>query len=61
MMDDLNIPIIGRYDHWIIWNIPICNTIPESISLGKQITKPFPAIQGIGYEKHRYRGQKHQE
>jgi Raf kinase inhibitor-like YbhB/YbcL family protein len=58
MMDDLDIAIIGRYNHWIIWNVPICNIIPESISFGKQITEPFPAIQGIAYGKHRYRGPK---
>ncbi len=58
MLDDLDIPIIGRYNHWIIWNIPVCNTIPESISFGKRISEPFPAIQGIAYGKHRYRGPK---
>lgn len=58
MMDDLDIPIFKNYNHWIIWNIPVCNTIPEAISYGKQITKPFPAVQGIAYGKHQYRGPK---
>lgn len=57
-MDDLDIPIIGRYNHWIIWNIPVCNTIPEAINFGSQIADPFHAVQGIGYGKHRYRGPK---
>lgn len=57
-LDDLNVPIIGRYNHWIIWNIPVCNAIPEAISSGSQITEPFPATQGVAYGKHRYRGPK---
>ncbi|MDD4844123.1 MAG: YbhB/YbcL family Raf kinase inhibitor-like protein [Anaerotignum sp.] len=57
-MDDLDIPFIKCYNHWIIWNIPICNSIPEGIPFGKKIDVPFSAVQGLAYGKHGYRGPK---
>lgn len=57
-MDDLDIPMIRSYNHWIIWNIPVYSVIPEAICSGSQITEPFQAVQGIAYGKHCYRGPK---
>lgn len=30
-MDDLDIPFISEYCHWVIWNIPRLERIPENI------------------------------
>jgi len=34
IMDDLDVPIVGVYNHWTIWNIPPQNLIPEGIPHG---------------------------
>lgn len=34
VMDDLDIPFIKAFNHWIIWNIPAVNEIPENIPHG---------------------------
>jgi Raf kinase inhibitor-like YbhB/YbcL family protein len=44
-----------KFCHWIIWNIPARDTIPENIAKDPIITRPFDAVQGkndkgtIGY------------
>lgn len=56
IMDDLDIPLIPAYCHWLIWNIPRREELPEQIPHG------FPVlgrgIQGVAYGRHRYRGPK---
>lgn len=56
IMDDLDIPLIPAYCHWLIWNIPRREELPEQIPHG------FPvlgrAVQGVAYGQHRYRGPK---
>lgn len=56
IMDDLDIPMIEAYNHWIIWNLPVTNKIPENIPYGEKC--PNGAVQGLAYGKHRYRGPK---
>lgn len=56
VMDDLNIPFIREYTHWLIWNLPAEEVIPENIPYGTDC--PNGATQGIGYGKNRYRGPK---
>ena len=56
IMDDLDIPMVMAYNHWLIWNIPVSNEIPENIPYGSVC--PNGAIQGIAYGKNRYRGPK---
>jgi Raf kinase inhibitor-like YbhB/YbcL family protein len=57
IMDDLdNIQFTRAFNHWIIWNIPIQEIIPEGIPSGKVVETLGGAIQGIGYGKHKYRG-----
>lgn len=34
IMDDLDVPLIGTYNHWVIWNVPIQDVIPEAIPHG---------------------------
>lgn len=57
IMDDLDHPISG-YNHWVIWNIPMQETIPENIPHGSVVDTLGGAVQGIGYGRHRYRGPK---
>ena len=57
VMNDLDHPI-RDYNHWIIWNIPVQETIPENIPHGEKVQSLGGAVQGIGYGKHQYRGPK---
>ena len=56
-MDDMGHPI-PAYNHWVIWNIPVMEIIPENIPHGKVVENLSNAVQGRGYGKHRYRGPK---
>lgn len=58
VMNDLDVPFIGTYNHWLIWQIPAQDHIPENIPHGVSVESLNGAIQGIGYGKHRYRGPK---
>ncbi|GCF93775.1 hypothetical protein NRIC_16660 [Enterococcus florum] len=58
IMDDIDHPLMGVYNHWLIWNIPPQQTIPEAIPKGEKVSTLSGAVQGIGYGKHRYRGPK---
>lgn len=56
IMDDLDIPFISAYNHWLIWNLWPMEEIPENIPYGAGTLEN--AVQGIGYGRHRYRGPK---
>jgi len=58
IMDDLDIPLIQAYNHWLIWNIPKTEKIPENIPYGSPVSSFHNAIQGIAYGINRYRGPK---
>lgn len=58
IMDDLDIPMIKAYNHWIIWNIPKTDKIPENIPQGTIVPSLENAVQGIGYGINQYRGPK---
>lgn len=57
-LDDASHPIFPNYNHWVIWNIPIQNVIPEGIPHGKLVESLGGAVQGIAYGRHRYKGPK---
>ena len=58
IMDDLDIPLVQAYNHWIIWNIPKTEKIPENIPYGSLVPSLHNAMQGIAYGVNRYRGPK---
>lgn len=58
IMDDLDIPLIKAFNHWLIWNIPKRSEIPENIPYGATVPELGNAVQGMGYGNNRYRGPK---
>lgn len=58
IMDDLDIPLIKAYNHWLIWNIPKIDKIPENIPYGSPVSLLHNAMQGAAYGVNRYRGPK---
>lgn len=58
VMDDLDVPMPKGLNHWLIWNIPKSEDIPEDIPYGPVVSSLNNAKQGIGYGRHRYRGPK---
>lgn len=57
-LDDASHPLFPNYNHWVIWNIPVQEIIPEAIQHGKIVESLGDAIQGKAYGKHRYKGPK---
>ena len=58
IMDDLDVPFVKRFNHWLLWNIPVTDIIPEGLPHGEVIHEPFSALQGAAWGMHRYRGPK---
>lgn len=66
IMDDLDVPFVKEYNHWLIFNLPPITTIVENLSkllyhadwLERQSVDYHGTIQGIAYGKHCYRGPK---
>ncbi|EOH76795.1 YbhB/YbcL family Raf kinase inhibitor-like protein [Enterococcus malodoratus] len=58
IVDDVDHPLVGVYNHWLIWNVPVQEVIPAKIPQGEQVSELANAVQGVGYGKHRYRGPK---
>ena len=58
ILDDLDVPWTKNFNHWIIWNIPKTQIIPEGLPAGGKITSPITATQGKAWGKNRYRGPK---
>ena len=56
IMDDLDVPIVGELNHWLIWDLPPESTIAEDIPYGAEC--PNEARQGLAYGQNRYRGPK---
>ena len=55
---DEDMPFTDEYCHWVCWNIPVADRIPQGLSAGAAIEEPFHAVQGVGYGRHKYRGPK---
>ena len=58
ILDDSDVPFMKIFTHWIIWNIPKTDIIPEGLPKGAVIHEPFNACQGAAWGKHCYRGPK---
>lgn len=58
ILDDLDVPFTRQFTHWIIWNIPQTDVIPEGLPKGEKITSPVNACQGIAWGRNGYRGPK---
>jgi hypothetical protein len=57
-LDDVSHSFFPNYNHWVIWNIPVQDIIPEAIPHGTVIADLGGAIQGRAYGKNRYKGPK---
>ncbi len=57
-LDDLGHPIRPGYNHWVAWNIPPIDVLPENIPKGASIEQPVHMEQGLAYGRHCYRGPK---
>ncbi|WP_099468311.1 YbhB/YbcL family Raf kinase inhibitor-like protein [Konateibacter massiliensis] len=57
-LDDASHPIFPNYNHWVIWNIPVQEVIPEGIPRGRSVDSLGGAVQGISYGRNRYKGPK---
>ena len=57
-LDDLGHPIRPGYNHWVAWNLPPVEHLPEHLPQGAFCEQPFPMVQGPAYGKHGYRGPK---
>ena len=58
ILDDLDVPFKKNYNHWLAWNIPNLEIIPEGLPAGAEIDKPIKVCQGTGWGKNCYRGPK---
>ncbi len=56
--DDASHPLFPNYNHWVIWNIPVQEVIPEGIPRSATVDSLGGAIQGIAYGRNRYKGPK---
>ena len=56
-LEDLSLPI-KNYTHWVIWNIPPTDIVPNAIPRGKTVPELGGAVQGRAYGIHRYAGPK---
>ncbi|WP_324196339.1 YbhB/YbcL family Raf kinase inhibitor-like protein [Bombilactobacillus apium] len=57
-MVDWDIPFYKPYPHWLIWNLPVQDTIAANIPPQATKTPASGALQGIAYGKHQYRDPK---
>lgn len=61
VFDDLDIPGLEEYNHWVMWNFPVPKgavdvIIPEGIPAGETVKELGGIMQGVGFGNHKYRG-----
>ena len=56
IMDDLDVPWSANFNHWVIWNIPATESIPENFTNSGTVPELKGAVQGMGFGSNRYRG-----
>lgn len=57
-MDDLDIPMVGEFNHWLLWNVPPVSVIPEGLPGGVLPKSLSGAIRGTAWRGNRYAGPK---
>lgn len=59
LLEDTSHPLFRDFPHWVIWNLPVTDALPEGISPGRETAVlGETAIQGLAYGRHRYAGPK---
>ena len=58
IMDDLDVPMTKEFCHWLLWNIPKTDVIPENVPHGATVESLGGAVQGTAYGVNRYSGPK---
>lgn len=56
VMNDMDHPFVENFNHWLIWNIPVMDSIPACIPEGDVVFDLECANQGVAWGKHCYRG-----
>ena len=46
IMDDIDAPR-GTFTHWLAWNIPSTDEIPEGLPQGPRLSRPVSVVQGM--------------
>lgn len=57
-LDDASHPIFKNYNHWLIWNLPISQVVPQAMPKGESLADLNGAMQGLAYGRHCYKGPK---
>lgn len=57
-LDDASHPLFPNYNHWLIWNLPVLDLMPEGIAHGYEVVALQGAKQGRAYGRNCYKGPK---
>lgn len=59
LLQDTAHPLFRDFPHWVIWDLPAAERLPEGIPHGRRVeVLGVTAFQGVAYGLHRYRGPK---
>ena len=59
LLEDTSHPLFRNFTHWLLWDIPLADTLPEGIASGEKVELAGgTATQGMAYGPHRYAGPK---
>lgn len=56
IMNDCDVLFTKEKAHWVIWNLPPIQDIPEAIPAGAIVSELDHAFQGVAFGKNRYKG-----
>lgn len=59
LLEDASHPLFRDFPHWLLWDLPPLDTLPEGIAPGETVViRGTAATQGKAYGPHRYAGPK---